>query len=101
MTGSSGEKRRHPRYHAQLPVELGESRGVTRDVSTSGMFVFLDEPLAPGSSMTFTLVLPQAVAEGLVRLRGNGSVVRVEQEEGRLGIAVHFDSLAIMASKVP
>jgi hypothetical protein len=74
---------------------------VTRDVSTSGMFVFMDHPLAPGSSTEFTLVLQQAAAEGPVRLRGNGTVVRVEQEEGRLGIAVHFDTVEIAASEVP
>ena len=60
----------------------------TRDVSTEGVFFETRQPLAPGARIRFSLLFQHAESEPRLRLVCEGEVVRVEQRNERLGIAV-------------
>ena len=70
------------RYPLELPVELGAMRGVTRDMSVSGVLFESDEPsvseLRVGDGLRIVLLFPSAVYGRAYRLHVEGRVVRVE-----------------------
>jgi len=82
-------RRKVPRLEIGLLVELEHGKGWTRDVSASGVFFETDEPLAPGVPIRFSMLLDQS-STGPLRLECVGRIVRVEQQDGRLGVAATF-----------
>jgi hypothetical protein len=83
--------RRHARrYRVAVPVELELGTGLTRDISASGVFFETGSLFPVGITISFSLVLEHADPGGLVRLQCQGEVVRVEQHEGKVGVAVCF-----------
>ena len=89
------ENRRYRRYVLELPVRLRRKRpaaeptAVTRDVSCRGAYFKLERPLAVGSSLEFTLVLPGPPGQAQeVLVHCQGTVVRLERlrAEKRWGI---------------
>lgn len=61
---------REPRSHS----------GQTRDISTRGVYFTLDDDLAPGSELDFTLTLPTEITRGSeVLVRAHGRVIRVDK----------------------
>jgi hypothetical protein len=91
----STDRRQARRYRLALPVELGGSRGQTRDISTSGAFLELntDPAFSPGESVSFSLRLEHAEPGQPVHLQCQGVVVRAEPHQGKMGIAVHITSV--------
>ena len=88
-TATGAEKRLEQRVAAVLPVSLGDMEGVkavTRDVSASGLFMETDAVLAQGS--VIRLMVELDTPRGKRILRCEGSVVRVEPLDDRLGFAV-------------
>jgi hypothetical protein len=90
--GSGRDRRRATRYQVGLPVELQSGAGTTRDVSESGVFFETDQPLTVGSPISFSLILGHADPEGPFRLQCKGSIVRVEEAEGKVGVAARITS---------
>lgn len=93
-TPDSPDRRRAPRLPVDLTVELDEATGRTRDVSASGVYFQTRQALAPGTAITFTLMLEDAAiflaeptAPSAFRLECEGRIVRVEEREGTLGVA--------------
>ena len=85
--------RRHARrYRTALPVELKHGTGLTRDISTSGVFFETDLSFLLGITFRFSLVLEYADPDGPVRLQCQGKIVRVEPREDKIGVAVRFTS---------
>lgn len=76
------------RSQVGLPVELEKGSGQTRDLSASGVFFETDESFAPGSPITFSLILGQEAAGEPLRIECAGKIVRIERREGKAGIAV-------------
>lgn len=83
------EQRTEIREHVVLPVNLsGGGRGLTRDVSASGLFIETDSEQEPGSMMDFEITLP---SHGIpLRLVAQAQVVRVEPRGNRYGVAVRL-----------
>jgi PilZ domain-containing protein len=95
------ERRTAPRFPMRLPMRVKffnerphEESTFTRDVSSSGVFFYLDGYIQnhPGEqeAIEFTLTLPltSALAQE-IRVRYTGQVVRVENlADGKLGVAV-------------
>jgi len=82
------ERRMARRYDLSLPVNIRmpinrEPRtqsGQTRDISTRGVYFTLQNDLAPGSELDFTLTLPTEITRGAeVFVRAHGRVVRVDK----------------------
>ena len=106
------ERRTNRRYELSLPlvirsplVKQAEPRkGETRDISTRGVYFIIDQEMAPGSELDFTLTLPAEITRGTeVFIQAHGKVVRVEkkQEEGkeRLGVAALIEKYDIVRAE--
>jgi PilZ domain-containing protein len=96
------ERRRAPRYQAFLPVraptaESGELLGVTRDVSSGGLFLYTEmECWQAGSRIEFVLQFPQEISDHAATTRCRGTVVRAEGPERARGIAVRIDRISFL-----
>jgi hypothetical protein len=91
-TPDFGIRRQAQRFSVALPVELERGKGVTRDVSASGVFFETDRLFSPGAPITFCLVLEHVTSVGPIRLHCQGTIVRVERRNGKVGVAVAIDS---------
>jgi hypothetical protein len=84
------ERRLAQRYRLALTVELEHGTGRTRDISSSGMFFMTDQFFTLGQSIRFTLLLEHVDPSPSSHVQCQGTVVRVEPQEGHLGVAVAF-----------
>ena len=82
------ERRMARRYDLSLPVsvrmpinrEPRSHSGQTRDISTRGVYFTVQNDLAPGTELDFTLTLPTEITRGAeVFVRAHGRVVRVDK----------------------
>lgn len=102
---SVSERRTSRRFSMTLPLKVyldADQQRVgreahTRDVSFRGLYFLLDANLDAGSNFEFILTLPREITlAGDVHIRCTGLVVRVDEFDGRRGIAAridHFDFL--------
>ncbi len=81
------ERRVARRYDVAVPVRVGQAglrhhdrpRGLTRDISTSGLYFTMEQPPRPGSRVELTLTLPGSLTgSGDVLIELVGRVVRVD-----------------------
>jgi len=98
------ERRKASRYGLRLPVLFGRKdiqskreQGLTRDISTSGVYVLCEGSRcpAPGDTVTIQLTLPSIVnleAQGMM-LKSKGQVVRTGDlpEESGFAVLAEFD----------
>ena len=93
------ERRTARRYDLSLPVNIrmplnrepGSHRGHTRDISTRGVYFTMENDLAPGAELDFTLTLPTEITRGSeVFVRAHGRVVRVDRrsDDGHESVGV-------------
>jgi hypothetical protein len=88
------EKRRGPRIHTALPVLLKDAKGITRDVSASGVYFWTSEiSCAPGQLISFAVELKRR--KGTLLLKCQGDVVRMEPNANVIGIAVKIINSAM------
>ena len=85
-------------------VEVESRNGQTRDISTRGVYFLIQEDMAPGTELDFTLTLPAEITRGTeVFIRAHGRVVRVERksEDGtdKLGIAAVIEKYDIIRAE--
>jgi len=84
---------RSPRHRLVAPIELPNSRGLVRNISNSGLFFELAEPLELGGTLHVSLILNDLHPMPPVQLEAAGRVVRVERLDGKAGIAIEFTSV--------
>jgi len=95
-TGTKTTERGAERLESELPLTHGRSHTVTKNISATGVFFVTDEVQTPGSTISFTV---EVVVDGeRFNLVCEGQVVRVEQVDGRLGIAAKLSSSFIEAA---
>lgn len=104
------ERRAQHRYPLQLAGELHPEntaaeaalRGQTRDVSITGFYLLGGrQGLEEGSSVELALWLPLGADGQETDIRGQGRVVRVDQEgDKRMGVAVEFDRIEFVPTEV-
>ena len=84
------ERRSARRYDLSLPItirsvllhEAGSLNARTRDISSQGIYFTIEREFAPGSELTFKLILPVELTRATeVFVRGSGKVVRVEKKK--------------------
>jgi hypothetical protein len=104
MTYSS-DRRSQKRTAIELPVKvraegstLPEQSALTRDLSSSGIFLYSESPIAPGTKLDLVLMLPADLGLGSGGWTlCQASVVRVEKStSGGVGIAATFDRIQQM-----
>jgi hypothetical protein len=106
------ERRTARRYELSLPVvvrsplqlQVEPKNGQTRDISTRGVYFLIDEQMAPGTELDFTLTLPAEITRGTeVFIRAHGRVVRVERKSDdgadKLGVAAVIEKYDIIRAE--
>jgi PilZ domain len=104
MSDPKSERRSRQRVPVRLGVSIrspqGEpATGYTRDLSTSGIFLYADSEILVGSELEMVLMLPAQLTQGEKRwVCCQASVVRVEPggEDGRFGVAASIRSIAAL-----
>jgi hypothetical protein len=86
-------KRREERVSTALPVDLGTTKGITRDVSASGLFFETDATYALGNEINLAVELD--TPGGRMLLRCEGEIVRIEPRAARVGVAVRIIESAL------
>jgi hypothetical protein len=103
------ERRTARRYDLSLPVnvrlpisrEPKSHSGQTRDISTRGVYFTVQNELAPGTELDFTLTLPAEITRGTeVFVRAHGRVIRVDKrtddEHETIGVAAVIERYDII-----
>ena len=82
------------RFDTELPVEMGDIRGLTRNISATGVYFETEGAQTPGSHVHFTVEVN--VQGQKLKLVCEGEVVRVDRMGGTLGIAAKLVSSFFM-----
>ncbi len=83
-------KRRADRFNIELPVEIGSMQGLTRNSCATGIYFEMETAQTPDSHVRFTVeVLIRGKKSKMVC---EGEVVRVENKDGVMGVAVALSS---------
>jgi PilZ domain len=103
------ERRGRRRFPLRLPLSVrplgvspaDEVVAECKDVSSQGVYFFLQEPLNSGSLVEILLTLPSEITRGEpVRVRCEARVQRTENlEEGRVGIAAKIQRYRFLPGK--
>jgi len=105
---SMPEPKSERRSSQRIPVRVGVSlrspqsepaTGYTRDLSTSGIFLYANAEILVGNKMEMVLMLPTQLTGGEKRwVCCQAEVIRVEVggEDGRLGVAASIQSMATL-----
>jgi hypothetical protein len=104
MTGPKEERRSDTRLAATIPATVKskqttqEITAVTRDLNTTGVFLYTDQRIAEGSKLEIVLILPPELGLGEKQWACcQASVVRVEDNPGsRFGVAATIDRLDVL-----
>lgn len=99
MTEAQSERRSNRRFSLDLPVVVKfldngtyEVTGRTRDVSSRGVFFYLNSGINEGASIEFVMTLPSEITlTDPIRVQCSGKVVRVDRIADRHGVAVAID----------
>ncbi len=81
------EKRASQRIHFEMPVYIGQEKSVTHDISSGGIYFLTDHPIAEGVDLNFSLDFEYALPGKLIKLGFQGKVVRIDQNDGKFGVA--------------
>jgi hypothetical protein len=95
------ERRLHPRYRVDTPIEIGGREGpaLLRDLSMSGLSCVSPIPFEDMTILEVTMQLPSP--DGAVPFQAGGAVVRCEgTEEGQHVVAVFFTQMDAENSRV-
>lgn len=102
MTIERSERRSGRRLPVQTPVKVrtpdgAETPGLTRDLSSNGIFLYSETGMVAGSKLELVVMLPPdlGVGPGGWALC-QASVVRVEQTGKGVGIAATFDRIELL-----
>lgn len=99
MAQPQPEKRTTRRFSLDLPISLkflDDNRqvmaGHTRDVSSRGVFMYLDTEIATGAPIEFVMTLPPEItlAES-IRVRCTGKILRIDKEAPQQGVAAAIE----------
>jgi len=99
---TTSERRSRQRVPVHVPVKVrhdgAEHAGLTRDLSSSGIFLYSESKMKPGSKLELVIMLPPGLGLGPGGWTlCEASVVRVEESDGNeMGIAATLDRIALL-----
>lgn len=99
MAQPQPEKRSTRRFALELPITITyadnastELIALARDVSSRGVFMYVDREFAEGATIEFIMTLPREITlADAIRVQCAGRVLRLENKDRRQGIAVTID----------
>ena len=86
MADEAREKRGEERVATAMPVRIENFTGITRDVSATGIFFETEATFSPGSAIRFVVEIDADSRRKILRCQG--TIVRVENRNSLLGVAV-------------
>ena len=86
------EKRASQRIQVEVPVYIGHEKAVTRDISWSGIYFLTSQTFSEGGELNFSIDLSYALPGKPIKLDCQGEVIRVEQHNGKYGIAAKINN---------
>jgi hypothetical protein len=98
----SAERRSRQRMPVRVPIKVRhegtEHEGLTRDLSSSGIFLYSESGMKEGSKLELVIMLPPGLGVGPGGWTlCEASVVRVEESGGKsIGIAATLDRIALL-----
>ncbi len=96
---TSTERRSGQRLPVSVPVKVrhqgSEHQGLTRDLSSSGIFLYSESGMKAGSKLELVIMLPPGMGLGPGGWTlCQASVVRVEESDGKgMGVAATIDRI--------
>ena len=107
MNETGHEKRGMPRFPLQVPlvIKTGQSTSLvettTKDVSATGVFVYLPVEMSEGSELEFTMTLPEELTlTAAIQVACKGTIVRVEKtSDARVGVAAMIHSYEFLGNE--
>jgi hypothetical protein len=99
MAQPQPDKRTTRRFSLDLPISVKfldngrrELAGRTRDVSSRGVFMYLETEIEPGAPIEFVMTLPPEITlSDPIRVRCTGKVLRVDKAAQEQGVAIAID----------
>jgi PilZ domain len=101
-TTTDNERRSRQRMPVRVPVKVrhegAEHAGLTRDLSSSGIFLYSESGMKAGSKLELVIMLPPGLGLGPGGWTlCEASVVRVEESEGKgMGVAATIDRIDLL-----
>ncbi len=98
------DRRKEPRFRVVLSLMLDKAVGYTQDISASGIYATLLVPaaqLCPGASVRLEMLFDHTNPNGPLKVACEGEVVRVDQRDGRAGVAARITSYRFSAAEPP
>jgi len=98
----NNERRSRQRIPVRVPVKVRhegtEHQGLTRDLSSSGIFIYSESGMKTGSKLELVIMLPPGLGLGPGGWTlCEASVVRVEESDGKnIGIAATLDRISLL-----
>jgi len=99
------ERRAKQRFPSQLPIFVAhnlaseEIQGLTRDVSSAGVFFYVQDWPLKETRIEFRISLPlETIPARNISIMCKGWVVRVETEGERTGVASTLDDITFLKS---
>jgi hypothetical protein len=103
MTDQPKERRSETRQPASLPVKVrqpdgSEQQALTRDLSSTGIFLYSEGGLESGAKLELVVMLPEGLGVGAGGWAlCQASVVRVEKSDGKgVGVAATLDRIELL-----
>ena len=99
---TENDRRSRQRMPVRVPVKLrhegSEHPGLTRDLSSSGIFLYSESGMKAGSKLELVIMLPPGLGLGPGGWTlCEASVVRVEESDGKgMGIAATLDRIELL-----
>ncbi len=90
MSDSPGARRNFTRYGLETSVTVNGQTADSRNISARGIYLVTDGDFFKGSKVDLSIFLPKMPQKSL-HLLGSGTVVRIQREKSRLGVAVALD----------
>jgi hypothetical protein len=89
---SLSRQRKAERYQGEIPLEVKQGMGCTRNFSTSGLYFVTDQTLSIGEQLEVVMLLEHTGLGPGYLLRYQGEVLRVEPQDKQFGIAFAINS---------
>jgi hypothetical protein len=95
---NSSEQRKSVRYNVEIPLELKEGTGLTRNFSRDGIYFVTDQFLSVGERLEVKMLLEHDSLGQVWRLHCVGEVLRVEPTVEKIGVAFAITSQTFVDS---
>lgn len=107
MAQPQPDKRNIRRFPLDLPISVKfldsrsrELAGHTRDVSSRGVFMYLDSDISAGGPIEFVMTLPPGITlSESIRVRCTGKILRVDKAAQEQGLAIAIDRYDFMVEE--